>query len=211
MTCICIGGTFANETTPKTKAAARNAHWFEATNPITIKETIIAADHTINDRLRFALADFPPTELPSTKPAPTNTRIHGKTERSKPPTPTELVDHDCLAMVRAAEPLTTWHFQTIAGTQSVTIRPARSTNDGALIRRWAFESAGIALKSFWDVANDLKDGSLVTLLDDYTQDFERQGTSGGADLHVVYPAREFLPLRTRGFIEALVGYFSNDL
>jgi len=125
-----------------------------------------------------------------------------------PATPSVLVGHDCLAMVRATEPLTTWHFQTDAGKQTVLIQPARATNDGALIRRWTLEGAGIALKSYWDIVNDLKAKRLVTVLDDYTQDFERQGTTGGADLHVVYPNRDFLPLRTRGFIEALLEYFS---
>jgi len=128
--------------------------------------------------------------------------------KGAPTTPDELADHDCLAMVRATEPLTTWHFQTADGKQTVLIQPAWATNDGALIRRWAIEGAGIALKSYWDVANDLKAKRLVTVLDDYTQDFERQGTTSGADLHVVYPNREFLPLRTRGFIEALLEYFS---
>lgn len=125
-----------------------------------------------------------------------------------PTTPDALADHDCLAMVRATEPLTTWHFQTADGRQSVLIQPAWASNDSALIRRWALEGAGIALKSFWDVANDLKAKRLVTVLEDYTKDFERQGISGGADLHVLYPSREFLPLRTRGFIEALTEYFS---
>lgn len=125
-----------------------------------------------------------------------------------PTTPDALSKHDCLAMVRATELLTSWHFQTVDGTQSVVIQPARASNDGALIRHWALEGAGIVLKSFWDVANDLKAKRLVTVLDNYTQDFERLGTTGGADLHVVYPNREFLPLRTRGFIEALVEYFS---
>ena len=125
-----------------------------------------------------------------------------------PATPDELANHDCLAMVRASEPLTTWYFKTADGEQSISIQAARASNDGALIRRWALEGAGIALKSFWDVANDLKAKRLVTVLDDYTQDFESKGVSGGADLHVIYPSRTYLPQRTRGFIDVLSEYFS---
>jgi len=117
-----------------------------------------------------------------------------------PATPDELADHDCLAMVRASEPLTTWHFKTGDDEQSISIQAARASNDGALIRRWVLEGAGIALKSLWDVVNDLKDKRLVTVLDDYTQDFESKGVSSGADLHVICPSHTYLPQRTRGFI-----------
>ncbi len=128
--------------------------------------------------------------------------------KGRPATPDELAGHDCLVMVRASEPLATWHFKTAEGGQSISIQAARASNDGALIRRWVLEGAGIALKSFWDVANDLKTKRLVTVLDDYTQDFESKGVSGGADLHVIYPSRTYLPQRTRGFIDALSDYFS---
>lgn len=128
--------------------------------------------------------------------------------KGTPVTPNALADHDCLVMVRMAEPLTTWHFQMADEKLSISIQPVRASNDGALIRRWAVEGAGIALKSFWDVANDLKAKRLVTLLDNYTHDFERKGTSGGADLHVVYPSRKFIPQRIRGFIDALADHFT---
>lgn len=130
--------------------------------------------------------------------------------KGAPATPDALADHDCLAMVRATEPLTTWHFQMADEEISISIQPAWASNDGALIRRWALEGVGIALKSFWDVADDLKAKRLVTVLDNYTHDFERKGTSGGADLHVVYPSRKFIPQRTRGFIEALADHFSTS-
>lgn len=128
--------------------------------------------------------------------------------KGAPMTPEELAGHDCLTMVRMTEPLTTWHFQLADKNISITIQAARTSNDGALIRRWAVEGAGIALKSYWDVAADLKAKRLITVMDNYTHDFERSGTSGGADLHAVYPSRKFIPQRTRGFIDALADHFS---
>ena len=127
-----------------------------------------------------------------------------------PASPDDLTHHDCLTMVRSAEPLTRWHFKEKNTVNTVLIEPTRSSNDGALIRQWALEGAGIALKSIWDVKADLKAGRLISLLDQYNHDFERQGTSQGADLHLVYPNREFLPLRTRAFIDVLVNYFSEN-
>ena len=120
-----------------------------------------------------------------------------------PTTPEALVLHDCLTMVRMAEPLTTWHFQSADEKRSISIKAARSSNDGALIRRWAIEGAGIALKSYWDVAADLEAKRLVTIMDNYQHGFSRIGASVGADLHAVYPNRKFTPQRTIEFIKAL--------
>lgn len=84
-----------------------------------------------------------------------------------------------------------------------------SSNDGALVRRWALEGAGIALKSYWDIKDDLERNKLVTVLDDFISDFEPKGVTTGADIHVIYPARDYLPERTRAFIEVLADYFSD--
>jgi DNA-binding transcriptional LysR family regulator len=122
--------------------------------------------------------------------------------------PEELAQHDCLSMVRMTEPLTTWYFQQSNESKAISIQAARASNDGALIRRWAIEGAGIALKSYWDIADDLKEGRLVTVLDNYNHDFNRTRASGGADLHAIYANRKFIPQRTIEFINALTTYFS---
>ncbi len=125
-----------------------------------------------------------------------------------PKTPQDLSEHDCLVMVRAMEPLTNWHFQTAEGQETVAIKAARSCNDGALVRTWALEGAGIALKSIWDVQADLQAQRLVTVLDDYTQNFDSHGTASAADLQVVYPNRQYLPQRVRVFIDLLHEHFN---
>ncbi|MEZ5536858.1 MAG: LysR family transcriptional regulator [Thiolinea sp.] len=122
--------------------------------------------------------------------------------------PDELAEHDCLTMVRAREPLVTWHFHKDGEVYSIAVKPAWSSNDGALIRRWALEGAGIALKSYFDVAVDIKAGRLQVLLEDYTQDFRRRGTHSGANLQVVYPSRHYLPERVSAFIQALSDHFA---
>lgn len=123
--------------------------------------------------------------------------------------PEELAQHDCLAMVRMTEPLTTWYFQKEDEKRSISIKAARTSNDGALIRRWVIEGAGIALKSYWDIADDLKAKRLVTIMDNYKHDFNSTGTPSRADLHVIYPNRKFIPQRTIQFINALTTHFSS--
>lgn len=122
--------------------------------------------------------------------------------------PEELVQHDCLTMVHMTELSTTWYFQDENEKKSMSIKAARASNDGALIRRWAIEGAGIALKSYWDIADDLKANRLVMIMDNYKHDFNRIGTSDGADLHAIYPNRKFIPQRTIEFMNALTKHFS---
>ncbi len=127
-----------------------------------------------------------------------------------PKTPQALSEHDCLVMVRVTEPLTNWYFHTANGQETVAINAARSSNDGALIRRWALEGTGIALKSYLDVAADIKAKRLVTVLDDFMQDFNSDGTSYDADLQLVYPSRKYMPLRVQGFIDLLLDHFKDS-
>ena len=127
-----------------------------------------------------------------------------------PTTPQDLANHACLAMIRISEPLTTWYFQSANQQDAVTIQPSRSSNDGAQIRRWALSGHGIALKSYWDIKDDLAEGRLVPVLEKFSADFEHKGVAGGADLNVVYPSREYLPARIRLFVEELLSHFSED-
>ena len=128
-------------------------------------------------------------------------------ERGTPTSPSELSQHNCLAMVRLNEPMTTWYFKTDDGIQKIMIEAARHSNDGALIRQWALEGAGIALKSVWDIADDLKEKRLVSILDEYIPNFDQKDLTKETGIHVIYPNREFLPSRSRAFIEALSLYF----
>ena len=126
-----------------------------------------------------------------------------------PHTPEDLSHHRCITMVRRSEALTQWHFKTADGESSISITPTLATNNGAQLRQWAVLGYGIVLKSFWDVKEDIRTGKLVPILENYTQDFESSGLDGGADLHVVYPSRAYLPERTRAFINLLIEAFKH--
>ena len=122
---------------------------------------------------------------------------------------TDLANHSCLSMVQIRTPMTKWFFQTQMGEKSINITPSRSCDDGAQIRKWAIDGAGIALKSLLDVADDIKAGRLVTLLDDARPDYQSKKLSIGTDLYVAYPNRDYLPKKTREFISKLKDYFSS--
>jgi len=126
----------------------------------------------------------------------------------RPKNYSELTNHSCLIMVHAKRPLVKWFFQTPDGEKSLTVPTTRSCDDGAQIRQWAADGAGIALKSYWDVANDLAAGNLVTVLEEFKPDYQSKNLSIGSDLYVAYQDRKYVPNRTREFIKVLKNHFS---
>lgn len=126
-----------------------------------------------------------------------------------PQTPQDLSEHLCLTMVQLRTPMSKWFFTTPEDEIFITINPSRSCDDGAQVRNWAVEGAGIALKSYWDVALDLKAERLVTVLDDFNPDYQSKKLSIGTDLYVAYQDRKYLPNRIREFTQLLRTYFQD--
>ncbi|MCF6189776.1 MAG: LysR family transcriptional regulator [Cocleimonas sp.] len=130
-----------------------------------------------------------------------------------PKTPQELTNHDCLTMTRGTEPLSNWHFQTNNRLESIAIKAARSSNDGAVVRQWALEGAGIALKSYLEVAEDIKAKRLNIVLEEFMPDFNKgkstKDKSTSAGLHIIYPSRQYLPKRVKAFINVLLAHFDS--
>ncbi len=134
-------------------------------------------------------------------------------QKGTPQTPQELTEHNCLTMTRGTEALSNWHFQTNNGLERIVIKAARSSNDGAIVRRWALEGAGIALKSYLEVAEDIKAKRLSIVLEEFMPDFSKgksvSDRSTSADLHIIYPSRQYLPKRVQAFIAVLIAHFDS--
>ncbi|TCN88570.1 LysR family transcriptional regulator [Vibrio crassostreae] len=122
--------------------------------------------------------------------------------------PQDLVDHACLAMLRSNEELKTWHFQDQDTKKAVTVVPKRFSDDGEVIRYWALQGEGIALKSILDVQDDINNQRLVTLLNGYMKNFNTAMSVSSADLNVVYISKKYQPKRIRLFLDFLLENFS---
>lgn len=124
-----------------------------------------------------------------------------------PLTPQDLVNHRCLAMVRSNEELKTWHFQDTDKKNVITVLPKRFSDDGEVVRHWALEGAGIALKSILDVQDDIDNLRLVTVLNGYMTNFNTSTSVSSADLNVVYISKKYQPKRIRLFLDFLFDKF----
>jgi DNA-binding transcriptional LysR family regulator len=74
------------------------------------------------------------------------------------------------------------------------------TNSSEVIREAVISGLGIALRSTWDVGQELKDGRLVQLMPAF------EG-SRHITLSAVYPSRSFLPAKVRLFIDYLAALY----
>lgn len=110
-----------------------------------------------------------------------------------PKTPAELTDHRCLILGIAGRSEDLWSFQGKKGMQTVKVSGELSSNSSEVIAEWALAGLGLAMKSTWDVEEEIRDGRLVVVLSAYV--------AQGHGLYVLYPDRKYLPARTRTFID----------
>lgn len=112
-------------------------------------------------------------------------------EHGAPAHPADLVRHRCILIgdQRRAD----WRFS--GGGEEHTVRVTASivTNDGEAAHALAAEGAGIAVKSIWDVGDDLLAGRLVRVLPGHSV--------SAAPLHAIYPHSQHLAPRVRVFVD----------
>ncbi|MEO0330025.1 MAG: LysR family transcriptional regulator [Pseudomonadota bacterium] len=86
--------------------------------------------------------------------------------------------------------------------EQITYRPnsALVTNSSEVVRETVIAGSGIALRSTWDISEELKSGALRRILPDFT-------SSKGLGIYAVYPSRSFLPTKVRLFIDYFAELF----
>ncbi|MEL7529585.1 MAG: substrate binding domain-containing protein [Pseudomonadota bacterium] len=112
-----------------------------------------------------------------------------------PEVPADLRDHNCLLMRFGQNIDNTWEFVQGGVKHVVTVSGNLIANDGALVREWAIEGRGIALKSEFDSADDIRNGRLVALLPEFEPP--------GSPLQILFPPSRAQPRRVRVFADYL--------
>lgn len=130
-------------------------------------------------------------------------------KNGEPLTPQELINHQCLVMINHNhKELNTWYFQKKSASkkESISIEPVKLSDDGEIIRLWALEGMGIALKSLIDIKQDIHRGKLTTILNNYMINFNAS-SEDTVNLNVVYLSRKFQPKRFELFLNFLFEKF----
>src|SRR5262249_25635222 len=104
----------------------------------------------------------------------------------------------------AAAPLVTWRLDGPDG--QVIFKPQSSlqTNSSEVVREAVVSGLGIAFRSTWDVANELKLGVLKRVLHDY-------GGAADVNIYCVYSGRRLVPPKVRAFVDYCAGVFGGDV
>ncbi|MFZ5556011.1 MAG: LysR family transcriptional regulator [Pseudomonadota bacterium] len=112
-----------------------------------------------------------------------------------PRSPADLPRHNCLIVATRDSRHDLWPFSGPDGAQTVRVHGTLASNNGEVIRQWALDGLGLALKSTWDVGEDLRAGRLKPVLAEHVP--------GGMSIYAVYPHRQYLPAKVKAFVDFL--------
>ena len=109
--------------------------------------------------------------------------------------PSELTRHQCLTLSSENSQTHGWLFR-IDG-EIVALRPSGrlDCSDGQVLHEWCLQSLGLAWRSTWEVARDIAEGRLVSVLDDFA--------APPNGIYAVFPQSRHLPLRMRVWVDFL--------
>lgn len=118
-------------------------------------------------------------------------------QHGTPQTPADLVQHNCVVL-SASRAGTIWTF----GSEMVRPQGNLRVDSHEGLRSAALSGLGIVVAPTWMFADELHDGRLECLLEAWP--------IAAVPVNLVYPAKRFLPTRTRAFIDHIAEAFSHD-
>ncbi|WNL45711.1 LysR family transcriptional regulator [Dyella sp. BiH032] len=118
-------------------------------------------------------------------------------KHGQPRSTADLAQHACLMLHRPGRGILPWMLQTPEGPRPLRLDASLTTDSGDLMRELAIAGHGLAFKSIWDIAADVRAGRLVPVLTDCAIQ--------EAHIYAIYPSRDYLPARIRLFVDHLQG------
>jgi DNA-binding transcriptional LysR family regulator len=120
--------------------------------------------------------------------SPSYLKLHGVPRR-----PEDLLQHDCIRLVRGRRVMDAWLFQEAGKQFETTVSGTLTTTSGEVVHNWVCAGRGIAQKAVWDVQPDLEAGSIIECLNDFWCD--------QIDLFAICASRQHLFPRIRVFLD----------
>jgi DNA-binding transcriptional LysR family regulator len=110
-----------------------------------------------------------------------------------PLSPAELSRHACLTLSSDASQTRGWAFQSAGEVTHLRPSGRLDCSDGQVLHDWCLAGLGIAWRSTWEVEQEVSEGRLVALLEDFA--------APPNGIYAVFPQRKHLPLRVRLWID----------
>jgi DNA-binding transcriptional LysR family regulator len=118
-------------------------------------------------------------------------------EHGTPKTLADLSKHKIIV-----ENNTAWRLQGPDGITSLKLSGDIKTNSSEIVHQALLAGCGIALRSTWQVRDDLLSKKLVQILPQYRE-------APGVAVYAIYPDKQYIPARLRVFVEFLAGIYSH--
>ena len=122
--------------------------------------------------------------------APSYLEKHGE-----PHTPDDLLNHNCLLLRFPGSQQFQWTLEGNDGPTTLSVSGNLDSDNGEVILAWCRAGAGLALKSMWEVGEDVREGRLQVVLPDWKPP--------GHAIYAIYPHSRLMPTRVRTFIDYL--------
>lgn len=110
----------------------------------------------------------------------------------------DLAALPCLVIKERDHPFGVWQLHSKEGQHAIKVTGPFSSNHGEIVHQWCLDGQGIALRSWWDVRENIASGHLVQVLPDYWQP---------ANVWAVYVSRLATSAKIRTTVEFLRHYF----
>lgn len=110
----------------------------------------------------------------------------------------DLAALPCLVIKERDHPFGVWQLHSKEGQDAIKVTGPLSSNHGEIVHQWCLDGQGIALRSWWDVRENIASGHLVQVLPDYWQP---------ANVWAVYVSRLATSAKIRTTVEFLRHYF----
>ncbi|KAF1042298.1 LysR substrate-binding domain-containing protein [Xylophilus sp.] len=126
-------------------------------------------------------------------------------QRGRPQTLDDLHVHDCLRVrENTAAGADVWTLQRAGAREArrVQVQGPLASNSGEMVRDWCLAGRGIMLRSLWDIAPQLADGSLEHVLPDYAMH--------DADIQWLAPWQPRTPRKLRLLVDFLAARFRGE-
>ncbi|EMB6252923.1 LysR family transcriptional regulator [Serratia sp. PF2-63] len=118
-----------------------------------------------------------------------------------PSHPNELGTHRCLIFNTQSHLHAEWRFEHAQAPKKLRITGALATTNASLPVEWAVAGLGLTQKSWWEVADHIHAGRLVTVLDD----FEPEPVC----FYVIHPVSSQRSRKVALFVEGLIALFDD--
>jgi len=120
-----------------------------------------------------------------------------------PKTPEEIKLHDCLLFPRSGH-IFNWSFRSCGKTEEIPVRGKHLLTLSSAIKMCTLDGMGLSLLPDWLVQAEITKGQLKRVL----SDFEVTATDFNGAVWMVYPSREYLPVKVRVFCDFLLERFA---